>query len=62
MAVKFRRLILQIIAGILGIWLASQLVPGVEFTGPIKALCIAGLILGLINFFIKPSRTFNSIH
>lgn len=54
MTVKFRKLILQIIVGILGIWLATELVAGVVFTGPIKTLLIAGLILGLINFFIKP--------
>ena len=55
MTVKFRKLILQIIAGILGIWLASELIPtGVEFTGSVKTLCYAGLLLGLINFFIKP--------
>ena len=48
------RLILQIAAGILGIWLAQRFVPGVEFIGPIQTLFVAGLILGLINFFIKP--------
>jgi putative membrane protein len=48
------RLIVQIGAGILGIWLATQFVPGVEFIGPVKSLLIAGTILGLINFFIKP--------
>ena len=54
MAVKFRKLILQIIAGILGIWLASQLLADVAFTGPRQILCYAGIILGLINFFVKP--------
>ncbi len=49
-----RNLILQIFIGILGLWLAAEFVPGVEFTGSIKILAIAGLILGLINFFIKP--------
>lgn len=48
------RLLFQIIAGILGLWLAVKFVPGVEFIGPIKTLLLAGLILGLINFFIKP--------
>ncbi len=53
------KLIFQIIAGILSLWLAVQFVPkivpgGVEFTGEIKYLLIAGAILGLINFFIKP--------
>jgi len=48
------RLIFHIIAGILGIWLAVKFVPGVEFTGEIRDLLLAGFFLGLINFFIKP--------
>jgi len=47
-------LFLQIVAGILGIFLAERFVPGVAFTGDWKALAIAGGILGLLNFFIKP--------
>lgn len=54
MAKKFRKLILQIIVGAVGIWLATELIDGVVFTGPIKTLLTAGLVLGLINFFIKP--------
>ena len=54
MTAKFRKLILQIIVGILGIWLATELIDGVTFTGTIKALIIAGSILGFINFFVKP--------
>lgn len=48
------RLILQIIAGIAGLWLATKFVPGVEFGGEVKYLLLAGCFLGLINFFIKP--------
>lgn len=48
------RLFLQIIAGIVGIWLATMYVPRVEFTGDWRTLVLAGVILGLINFFIKP--------
>lgn len=48
------RLIVQIGTGILGLWLATEFVSGVEFIGPFKSLLIAGTILGLINFFIKP--------
>lgn len=48
------RLILQIIAGISGIFLATKFVPGVEFIGQIQYLLLAGFSLGLINFFIKP--------
>lgn len=47
-------LFLQIVAGILGIFLAQKYVLGVEFTGDWKTLVLAGAILGLINFFIKP--------
>ncbi len=50
------RLFLQIIAGIAGIWLAIMYVPGVGFIeeGNWHILVLAGIILGLINFFIKP--------
>lgn len=47
-------LLFKIIAGILGLWLAGQFVSGVEFTGNLQTLLLAGFILGLINFFIKP--------
>jgi putative membrane protein len=47
-------LFLQIVAGILGIFLAQRYVPGVEFIGNWQTLVMVGAILGLINFFIKP--------
>jgi len=47
-------LFLQIAAGILGIFLAQRYAPGVEFIGNWQTLVLAGVILGLINFFIKP--------
>lgn len=52
-----RELILQIVAGILGLWLA-QFVSEVEFVGEIKYLFFAGSILGLLNFFLKPILNF----
>lgn len=48
------RLLLTIISGILGIWLAYRFVAGVDFTGDWKSLLLAGIVLGLINFYIKP--------
>lgn len=48
-----RELILQIASGILGFWLACQLIDQVEFEA-YKTLLLAGLVLGLINVFIKP--------
>ena len=51
----------QIIVGILGLYLAILLIPGVaisggeELTPPgVKSLFLAGAVLGLINSFIKP--------
>jgi len=53
-----RGLLLQIIAGILGLFLAIQFVSGVEFEGEIQILFLAGIILGLLNFFLKPILKF----
>ena len=50
----FKRLILKIILGIIGIWLASEFVPGVEITSSWETFAWIGLILGLMNFFLKP--------
>jgi putative membrane protein len=66
------RLILQIIAGILGMFLATKFIPGVnleiipgqsglfgiEFKAAWQILILAGSVLGLINFFIKPLLKF----
>ena len=54
MIVVFKELVLKIIAGIIGIWLAAQFVPGVEITDSWQTLLWVGLVLGLINYFIKP--------
>lgn len=48
------RLILQIISGILAIWLATRLVPGVEVVDSWQTFFLVGLVLGLFNFFLKP--------
>lgn len=47
-------LLFHVIANTLGIWLGSRFITGVEFNGPLKYLLLAGVALGLINFFIKP--------
>ncbi len=48
------RFIIQILTNAVAIFLAAYLLPGFIFEGDILTLAIAGLILGLINFFIKP--------
>ena len=61
-------LLLQIAAGIFGLWLADRFVPGVDFTGPffvfpkqtalfgqfLNSLVFVGGILGILNYFVKP--------
>jgi len=55
MLVKFRKLILQIVAGTVGIWLAKELINGVTLEAEsLRVILYIGLILGFINFFIKP--------
>lgn len=49
-----KNFLFQVLAGILGIYLAAEFLPGVTFIGPRKILLLAGLILGLINSSIKP--------
>ncbi len=49
------RFFAQVIANALAIFLATYLMPqSFIFEGDILTLIIAGLILGLINFFIRP--------
>ena len=47
-------LIWNLIGGVLSIYLAVKFIPGVSFNGEMKYLVLAGVFLGLINFFIKP--------
>lgn len=51
---KLGRVILHIISASLGLYLAAKIVPGVEFYGTYLALILIGILLGLVNFFIKP--------
>lgn len=37
----------------LSLWVASQLLPGLGFSGP-EALLLAGLAFGIVNTFLKP--------
>jgi len=48
------KLLFHIISGILGLFLAAKLIPGVEFYGTFLMLVIVGIAIGLINLYIKP--------
>jgi len=47
-------LLLHILAGIAGLWVALRFVSGIEFTGSNQQLLLAGLILGILNAILKP--------
>lgn len=38
----------------LGFYILTRLVEGITYTGGVKFFVVVGLILGLINFFVKP--------
>ena len=45
--------VLRWIAGAVGLWLASKIVPGIEIRG-VETLALAALVLGLVNAFVRP--------
>ena len=51
---RFMRLLVQILGNSLGIYVASIFIPGFSFRGDLKILILAGVVLGAVNFFLKP--------
>ncbi len=54
------KLTAQISAGVGGIWLAVEFVPKVDFTAPtfkekLLYLILIRVVIGLVNFFVKPA-------
>lgn len=47
-------LLLQVVAGIGGLWIAVRYIPLVELEGAMLTLVYAGILLGIINAVIKP--------
>lgn len=47
-------IILQIIAAIIGLWLAKEFVTGVSFSGTVQDFIYASVTLGILNSVIKP--------
>lgn len=54
------RAILQVLANAAGIYLAAEFIPGIQYTGSLTYLLLAGLVLGLINLLVKPIVSFFS--
>lgn len=49
-----RNFLIQLVAGVLGLWLAVIILPQVEFTGSWLGLVGAGVVLSFLNFFLRP--------
>lgn len=50
-------LLVKIVIAAAALWVAVQLVPGLEFDGSIPTLLVVALILGVINAVVKPILT-----
>jgi putative membrane protein len=48
------RFVTYVLSNALGIWASARLVAGIHFHGDWKWLILAGAVLGLINFLVKP--------
>ncbi len=53
--------LLKVLIGAAALWVAVQVVPGLEFDGSIAALLGVALILGVINAVVKPIMTLLSL-
>ena len=54
------RLLVAVVCNALGL-LATTIVPGIHFTGSFLQLLLAGALLGLFNFFVRPLAVLVSI-
>jgi len=53
------RVLAHVVLNAFGLWLISHL-PGIHWQGGLVALLLAGVVLGLLNLFVKPVITFLS--
>jgi len=47
-------LILAIVGNAFGLWVTTQLVPGITFHGSLVTLLVAGALWGLFNLIVRP--------
>jgi putative membrane protein len=51
----------KVVVTALGVWVAVQFVPGLDFQGDVIGLLVVGLILGLVNAIARPIVTILSL-
>ncbi len=49
-----RQLLIRLAANGLGLWLAGELVPGIDYSDSLAVLLVATVIFSLVNAFIRP--------
>ncbi|HKH45614.1 MAG TPA: phage holin family protein [Thermoanaerobaculia bacterium] len=54
------RALLQVVLNGVALLIAAKLIPGIQFTGGLVYLLLAGLVIGLINLLVKPIVSFFS--
>lgn len=54
-------LILAIVGNAFGLWVTTQLVPGITFHGSLVTLLVAGALWGLFNLIVRPIAVILSI-
>jgi len=47
-------IILSLLAGLAGLWIATEFIPGVDFTGDLKNFLIIGVTIGVVLALIRP--------
>jgi putative membrane protein len=54
------RALLQIVLNGVGVYVASQLIPGIHYSGSWVYLLVVGLVIGIVNLLVRPIVTFFS--
>lgn len=54
------RALLQIVLNGVAVFIAAYFVPGITYTGGLLYLLLVGLVIGVINLFVKPIVSFFS--
>jgi putative membrane protein len=49
-----RGLIVTVAVNVVALWVAARLLDGVDYHGDLGTLILAGLVLGLVNLFVRP--------
>jgi putative membrane protein len=55
------KILVRILLNGLGVWAAAKLLPGVHYGGDLWYLLLAGLVVGLVNVFVRPLVTLLSL-